>query len=64
MHLQRLEDYNRHRLVNAFGKVRQGNSRKKMLNNTFEAGMCSAPQERRSPVGGSPTQIVVGKSGS
>jgi hypothetical protein len=28
------------------------------------AGMLCAPQRRGSPVGGSPTQIVVGKSGS
>ena len=31
---------------------------------TLEAGMLCAPQRRGSPVGGSPTQIVVGKSGS
>ena len=31
---------------------------------TLEAGMLGAPQRRGSPVGGSPTQIVVGKSGS
>ncbi len=29
MHLQRLEDYNGHRLVNAFGKVRTGALEKK-----------------------------------
>ena len=29
-----------------------------------KAGMLCAPQRRGSPVGGSPTQIVVGKSGS
>jgi len=29
-----------------------------------EAGMLCAPQQRGSPVGGSPTQILVGKSGS
>jgi hypothetical protein len=31
---------------------------------TKDAGMLCAPQRRGSPVGGSPTQIVVGKSGS
>jgi hypothetical protein len=30
----------------------------------LKAGMLRAPQRRGSPVGGSPTQIVVGKSGS
>jgi hypothetical protein len=30
----------------------------------LKAGMLCAPQRRGSPVGGSPTQIVVGKSGS
>ena len=38
--------------------------KKRCYKKTSEARMCSAPQERRSPVGGSPTQIVVGKSGS
>jgi hypothetical protein len=31
---------------------------------SLKAGMLCAPQRRGSPVGGSPTQIVVGKSGS
>jgi len=33
-------------------------------NRTNEPGMSSAPQQRGLPVGGSPTQIAVGKSGS
>ena len=49
MHLQRLEDSNGAdlRLINALGKVRQGALEKKMLNNTFEAGMCMKTKDRK-----------------
>ena len=50
MYLQRLEDSNFRRLwrlINALGKVRQGHWRKKMLNDTFEAGMCMKTKDRK-----------------
>ncbi len=43
---------------------RRGNVVENTGRYALKAGMLCAPQRRGSPVGGSPTQIVVGKSGS
>ena len=49
----------------AFGRLGlSGNVIENKGGYALKAGMLCAPQRRGSPVGGSPTQIVVGKSGS
>ena len=46
------------------GPTKSGNVIENKDTYEYKPGMLCAPQRRGSPVGGSPTQIVVGKSGS